>query len=290
MFEPMLSPDSEDSYGADSWISDFCAIPGNEIFTEVPEEFIEDDFNLTGLSHLVPNYSEALDFILDLEPDTPMQVAKMSIIEKSAKVLYGLIHARFIVSRVGLQAMAHKYDYNDFGSCPRVLCNSMRLLPTGRYDRVGCENVRMYCPCCMDLYVPQSSRFASIDGAYFGTSFVGLFLKTFPSIEKECIERRKKQFSLSIYGFKISEFSEVGPRMKWLRQVPENEAELDEDSEQEDEKVDAHVDSDDEDKIEEDSLKEETPGSVSQQEKNTDTSKSYGRDPMDISDSNSKGA
>ncbi|KAJ3398830.1 casein kinase 2 regulatory subunit, partial [Chytridiales sp. JEL 0842] len=50
-----------------SWISWFCSLPGHEFFLEVPEDFIEDDFNLTGLPSLVLLYNEALDMILDLE-------------------------------------------------------------------------------------------------------------------------------------------------------------------------------------------------------------------------------
>ena len=37
-------------------------------FAEVGEDFIEDDFNLTGLSQLVPFYKEALEMVLDVEP------------------------------------------------------------------------------------------------------------------------------------------------------------------------------------------------------------------------------
>lgn len=31
------------------------------------QEFIEDDFNLTGLSAMVPFYKEAMDMVLDIE-------------------------------------------------------------------------------------------------------------------------------------------------------------------------------------------------------------------------------
>jgi hypothetical protein len=45
----------------ESWISSFCSLLGHEYFAEVSEEFIEDDFNLTGLQSQVAMYKEALE-------------------------------------------------------------------------------------------------------------------------------------------------------------------------------------------------------------------------------------
>lgn len=52
---------STSSGSPESWISSFCSLLGHEYFAEVSEEFIEDDFNLTGLQSQVAMYKEALE-------------------------------------------------------------------------------------------------------------------------------------------------------------------------------------------------------------------------------------
>ena len=40
-------------------------------------------------------------------------------LEKSARHLYGLIHARFILTNRGVSMMLNKYRDGHFGACPR---------------------------------------------------------------------------------------------------------------------------------------------------------------------------
>ncbi|KAK9235938.1 casein kinase II regulatory subunit-domain-containing protein [Lipomyces kononenkoae] len=168
----------------ETWISSFCSMRGHEYFAEVSEDFIEDGFNLTGLDSLVPFYKEALDMILDYDPDPdePSRLPNMPVIENSAEQLYGLIHARFLLTRAGLTIMAEKYDLQHFGTCPRYLCHQTPVLPIGSSDLPGNDTVKLYCPSCADIYSPIGKEQNEVDGAYFGTSFAGLFLKTYADI------------------------------------------------------------------------------------------------------------
>lgn len=63
-----------------------------------------DRFNLTGLNTEVPYYQYALDLVtdvFDLDADDDLREQ----IEKSARHLYGLVHARYIVTTRGLAKM-----------------------------------------------------------------------------------------------------------------------------------------------------------------------------------------
>ncbi|TEY40884.1 hypothetical protein BOTCAL_0415g00040 [Botryotinia calthae] len=277
---------SSSSGTPESWISSFCALLGHEYFAEISEEFIEDDFNLTGLQTQVSMYKEALEMILDVEPEEDededdededededasiegedrsgrkaaaerrhqRMASDLSVIESSAETLYGLIHQRFICSRAGIQQMSEKYD----------LAHFVRTLPVGLSDVPGEDTVKLFCPSCLDVYVPPNSRFQTVDGAYFGRTFGALFLLTFPDYdiskkglealsghggrglqhsndeEKEKINGmnasnlapglgKGKVYEPKIYGFKVSERARSGPRMGWLRKRPDEVRELDE--------------------------------------------------------------
>lgn len=62
------------------------------------ERFVEDDFNLTGLPGVIPNYDFARDMILDLDVNYDLSPDQAAKVERSAELLYGLIHARFVIT------------------------------------------------------------------------------------------------------------------------------------------------------------------------------------------------
>lgn len=95
-----------------SWIAWFVSIRGNDFFCEVEESFVQDDFNLTGLSSQVPYYDFALDVILDIDiPLESLSEEQHEIVETAAEVLYGLIHARYILTTAGMNKMVNYRFY-----------------------------------------------------------------------------------------------------------------------------------------------------------------------------------
>jgi len=189
-----------------SWISWFVNIRGNDFFCEVEETFIQDDFNLTGLSSQVPYYDFALDMILDVDiPLDSLTDEQHEIVETAAEVLYGLIHARYILSSPGMHKMYDKYQHVDFGRCPRSFCQGQPVLPVGLSDVTREFSVEVFCPRCQETYHPRSSKHANLDGAYFGTTFCHLFLLTHPEL---VVPKSPETYIPRIFGFRIHESSQ----------------------------------------------------------------------------------
>lgn len=185
-----------------SWISWFCSLRGNEFFCEVDEDYIQDDFNLTGLNSLVPYYDYALDMVLDVEMPMEDQLTEeqQEIVESAAEMLYGLIHARYIVTNRGMHAMYEKYRSAHFGRCPHVFCQGQPVLPVGLSDLPRNYTVNVFCPRCHGLFFPKSTRQANVDGAYFGSTFPHLYLMTHPDMIPP---KPAQNYVPRVFGFKV---------------------------------------------------------------------------------------
>lgn len=202
-----------------TWIDWFLSFKGNEFFCSVDDEFISDRFNLTGIGQDIPQFKKAYELITGSfgKPSNSLRLVFnfldhdesegeiKNVVEKSARHAYGLIHQRFILTTSGLEKMLDKYEEGIFGTCPRVLCNQTKLLPIGVSDLPNVDGVKLFCPHCEDIYNPKSARHASIDGAYFGTTFAHIFIQTFPHVAP--ISKSKQKYVPKIFGFRIADRS-----------------------------------------------------------------------------------
>jgi casein kinase II subunit beta len=144
------------------------------------------------LRQIGADYHRALDTILDLEVNDVADEMRMQQIQEAAEVLYGLIHARYIITTEGMNRMVtiykilccityhflcqrSKYLAAHFSRCPRIYCSGQPVLPTGLSDEPYQHAMNIFCPKCRELYYPRSKQ-QNVDGAFFGTTFCHLFL------------------------------------------------------------------------------------------------------------------
>jgi len=205
--------ESTSSYGK-FWVEWFQSLKGNELFCEIDEEYILDRFNLTGLQTAVPHFSLAFELITD-ELEEELDEDIRTEVDKAAKHLYGLIHARYIISQRGLTKMSEKFKLGDFGRCPRALCGGQPVLPVGLSDIPQTKSVKLFCPKCEDVYTPPSRRHAGVDGAYFGTTFPHLLLQTFPNLMPT---KSMEVYTPRIFGFRVYEKSKEERKREELRE------------------------------------------------------------------------
>lgn len=190
------------------WIDLFLGIKGNEYFCDIDDDYIRDRFNLTGLAQEVSHLSVLVDLItdaIDMENDDRSEEERKAT-EHDARMLYGLIHARYILTLRGLTKMFDKFRNGDFGFCPRVNCQLHPLLPVGLSDQPRVASVKLYCAKCEDFYNPKSNRHSVVDGAYFGKSFPAMFLLNY----HQAIPVHSKQtYVPRLFGFKLHEYSKL---------------------------------------------------------------------------------
>jgi casein kinase II subunit beta len=118
---------------------------------------------------------------------------------QAAMDLYGLIHARFILSPRGLAMMREKFLLGAFGMCQRILCDRQVVLPIGLSEELSTSRVKIFCPRCQEVYVPRQKHL-DIDGAYFGISFANILFKTYPDLYPK---DGPLTYQPLIFGFKI---------------------------------------------------------------------------------------
>ncbi|BFG05629.1 suppressor-of-stellate-like protein [Drosophila madeirensis] len=185
--------------GDDSWLGWFLSRAGNEFLCRVPLDYMEDHFNLIRLDKAVTNYAEALRDILDKKYCLRKWVGEDSGIE--SEWLYGLIHARYILTPAGIEAMRIKFEHGAFGICPRVYCHGQHVLPIGSSYTYDKSLVNIYCPRCQDIFEPAQEN-ATLDGCMFGPSFPHMFFMQLPELRPQ---PSQDKYVPRLYGFQLHE-------------------------------------------------------------------------------------
>jgi casein kinase II subunit beta len=187
-------PPHDANAACSDWVSDF--LQRNNWLCIFDEAYVNDNFNLYGLSTQVDDYQNALRVVRGqfAEPNARL--------EKRAEDVYGLMHARYILTFQGTRKMLPKYEIGLFGACPRIACNGQALLPIGLDPVPGRATVKGFCPCCQDVYDLDHP----LDGAYFGPYFAHFFLQA----EKTDMKTEAKvPPPLSAFGIPIDDDSRM---------------------------------------------------------------------------------
>ena len=142
---------------------------------EIDDLFLQSAVSYYGLNDLVPHYSRASALVkgrsVDLSDYTPEQLERLA---SSCRLLYGLLHQRYITSEDGIDRITSKYQHGVYGRCPRVACKGKNtLIPMGLTIEPGVDTVKLWCTSCHDVYECDSK----LDGAFFGPDLPVMFHK-----------------------------------------------------------------------------------------------------------------
>jgi hypothetical protein len=115
--------------------------------------------------------------------DTPWREFEgITPFQERAIRLYGILHARFLLTMTALDQAREEYSRNKFSYCHQYSCKSVTYLRYGQSDELNESILRLYYANCNKVYVADNSDFEVIDGAFFRPWWIHLFIYSFPEI------------------------------------------------------------------------------------------------------------
>merc|ERR1712028_10909 len=111
------SSDYSDEESAIEWL---LSQQGNQLLVRVDEDYIEDAFNLYGLNKVIPNFRDTLRLLLTTAEDAEicLEDDHRGPCYQTLLDLYGLIHARYILTTPGMNKLRRKLQNGVYGCCP----------------------------------------------------------------------------------------------------------------------------------------------------------------------------
>ena len=178
-----------------SWVSWFLKTEEGKFFVRVDPDYMHDQFNLYGFNKKIHAFKEVLKHI---ESEKRYDSAVPNIDEWGIR-LYGLIHAKYLMTKQGLEELHKKYESSTYDLCPNVNCRR-KCLPMGLSETIGESCIYMYCPFCGDLYHSENQICTRIDGSAFGSSYILHFIHQYPDVQPNYLPPKPE---LRLFGFKI---------------------------------------------------------------------------------------
>lgn len=202
---------------------------GNHLLCRVEEDYIEDNFNLYGLSKIIPNFRETIRLLLSdsTSVDGCLEEGWIGPSYEHLRDLYGLIHQRYILTTQGLNKMRRKFQNEVFGSCPEPDFSDAAVIPVGMSDQLRAGPPMGYCAASGEVY-PMPAWGNTLDGAYFGTTFPHLLLMQNPALHgPQGWPVPNTLYIPRIFGFKVRRVDEPlvprpeGAKKKGAKRKPE---------------------------------------------------------------------
>lgn len=190
------SEEYETSSSSMEWIDRFLLNFLDPLLLRVDQSFIDDPFNLFGLSESIKGYENIIRVLRGEEISVPNE----SIIK-----LYCMIHQRYIITKKGLESMHNIITSGVFGKCKRVFCRGYPFVPVGLSEAPNHSTAKLFCNQCKQIYEPPNDL-PKIDGCAFGPTFPHLFILMY----KNLFPKRKEEIPYipKIFGFQIDTQSE----------------------------------------------------------------------------------
>jgi len=200
------SSDYSDEETAIEWI---LTQPGNQLLVRVDEDYIEDSFNLYGLNKVIPNFRDTVRLLLTTAEDAEICLEDDWIGPgyQTLLDLYGLIHARYLLTSAGMGKLRRKLTNGVYGTSPTH--PNERILPIGLSDILRAGPPMGY-NIDRGEVMPMPTWGDRLDGAYFGTSAASMLLMANPALHgpqgwplRGTIQPQSIEYQPRIFGFRV---------------------------------------------------------------------------------------
>ena len=179
------------------WIDYFLKQPENRFLCRVDNNFIQSKASKIKDQFPFTHLPEALEFLLNGRTEISNNIME------EAKILYGLIHAQYLMTEAGQEQMLAKFHNHDFEKCPRTLCKNCQCLPFGSKSIYGKSKLQLFCPNCTDSYNIPGNDNRTLDGSFFGPDWFHFLLQKHPEDPELFPPEPPAPFVPKIYGFKV---------------------------------------------------------------------------------------